>query len=34
MGLLYEQLEKVLLPGMTIPEPLKLLYKWIEESTL
>lgn len=32
MGLLYEQLEKVLLPGMTIPEPLRLLYKWIEDN--
>lgn len=31
MGLLHEQLEKVLLPGMIIPEPLRLLYKWIED---
>lgn len=32
MGLLDKQLEKVLLPGMTIPEPLRLLYKWIEDN--
>lgn len=32
MGILYEQLEKVLPPGMIIPEPLELLYKWIEDN--
>ena len=32
MGLLEVQLEKALLPGMIIPEPLRLLYKWIEDS--
>ena len=32
MGLLYEQLENALLPGMIILEPLRLLYEWIEDN--
>lgn len=32
MGLLIEQLEKSLPKGMYIPEPLKLLYEWIESK--
>ena len=30
MGVLYDQLEAKLLPGMLIPEPLRKLYDWIE----
>ena len=34
MGILYDQLENVLLPGMVIPEPIKLLYEGIESNKL
>jgi len=30
MGKLFDQISKTLLPGMNIPEPLRLLFEWIE----
>ena len=32
MATLHEQIEQTLLPGMSIPEPLALLFAWIEEN--
>ena len=32
MSKLYDQISQTLLPGMTIPEPLRLLFEWIEQS--
>lgn len=34
MSVLKKQIEKTLLPGMDIPEPLVLLFSWIEENNL
>lgn len=31
MGMLFEQINKTLQPGMGIPEPLRLLFEWIEK---
>lgn len=31
MGMLFDQISKTLLPGMSIPEPLRMLFEWIEQ---
>ena len=32
MGKLYDQLERTLLPGMTVPPPIRTLFEWIEAN--